>query len=71
MCHKGLIERGSSDQDRRNVALTLTEAGVAMVESFLPEVCGLLERQGAGLPPRESMQPERLLKKFLDHFGQA
>jgi len=71
LCHKGMIERDSSDQDRRKVALTLTEAGVAMVESFLPGVCGLLERQGAGLSPRESAQLERLLKKFLDHLGQS
>jgi MarR family transcriptional regulator, negative regulator of the multidrug operon emrRAB len=71
LCDKGLIERDSSSEDRRKVTLTLTKAGVARVESFLPEVCGLLERQGAGLSPRESVQLERLLKKFLDHLGQG
>ncbi|PWK92328.1 MarR family transcriptional regulator [Fulvimonas soli] len=66
LCDKGLVERASSDADRRKVALTLTKAGVAMIEDFLPGICALLQRQAAALAPREMAQLEKLLKKFLD-----
>ncbi|MEV8520794.1 MarR family transcriptional regulator [Dyella marensis] len=71
LCDKGLIERTSSDEDRRKVTLTLTAKGLAMIESFLPDICSLLDRQAVGLQPRESAQLERLLKKFLDHLDRA
>lgn len=71
LCNKGLIERTASDQDRRKIALTLNKAGVVMIKGFLPDVCALLERQTAGLQPREAAQLEKLLKKFLDHLEQA
>ncbi|CAM5255932.1 MarR family transcriptional regulator [Rhodanobacter lindaniclasticus] len=71
LCDKGLIARTADEADRRKVTLTLTEAGVAMVESFLPDICALLDRQTAGLQPREVVQLEKLLKKFLDQLEQA
>ncbi|KRF02067.1 MarR family transcriptional regulator [Frateuria sp. Soil773] len=71
LCDKGLIERTASDEDRRKIALTLTGDGVAMIESFLPDICTLLERQTAGLRPQEMAQLETLLKKFLDRLEQA
>jgi MarR family transcriptional repressor of emrRAB len=71
LCDRGLIERTASQEDRRKVALTLTKAGIAMIESFLPDICSLLERQSDGLQPREMAQLEKLLKKFLDHLEQS
>ena len=71
LCDKGLIERTASDADRRQIMLTLSEAGIGTIESFLPDVCDLLERQATGLQPREAAQLEKLLKKFLDHLEQA
>lgn len=71
LCDRGLIERTAGKEDRRKIALTLTKAGIAMIESFLPDVCSLLERQATGLQPREMAQLEKLLKKFLDHLGPA
>jgi MarR family transcriptional regulator, negative regulator of the multidrug operon emrRAB len=71
LCDKGLIERTASEEDRRKVALTLTKAGLAMIEGFLPDICALLERQTASLQPRELAQLERLLKKFLDQLEQG
>ena len=71
LCSKGLIERTASDEDRRKIALTLSKAGIAMIESFLPGICTLLERQASGLQPREMAQLEKLLKKFLDQLEQA
>jgi len=71
LCDKRLVERTASDEDRRKVTLTLTEAGVAMIESFLPDICELLERQRGALQPREMAQLEKLLKKFLAQLEQA
>lgn len=71
LCDRGLIRRTASKEDRRKIALGLTKAGIAMIESFLPDVCSLLERQTTALQPREMAQLEKLLKKFLDHLGPA
>jgi MarR family transcriptional regulator, negative regulator of the multidrug operon emrRAB len=62
----GLIARAGSIDDRRKVELTLTPAGQALIESFLPDICGLLERQGRQLSDAEQAQLEKLLKKMLD-----
>lgn len=71
LCDKQLIERTADEADRRKVTLTLTQAGVAMIESFLPDICALLDRQTVGLQPREMVQLEKLLKKFLDQLDRA
>lgn len=68
---KGLIQRTASDQDRRKIALSLTQAGIGMIESFLPGICGLLESQASALSSREAMQLEKLLTKFLGHLEQG
>ncbi|AIF46537.1 MarR family transcriptional regulator [Dyella japonica] len=65
LADKGLIARNASDEDRRKVALTLTKEGVDLIESFLPDVCTLLVRQVGDMQPREMLQLERLLKRFL------
>ncbi|MHA6205879.1 MarR family transcriptional regulator [Dyella soli] len=65
LCDKGLIARNASAEDRRKVTLTLTPVGVALIESFLPDVCALLERQVGDMQPRDMLVLERLLKKFL------
>ncbi|MGP1667374.1 MAG: MarR family winged helix-turn-helix transcriptional regulator [Rhodanobacter sp.] len=71
LCDKQWVERTADAADRRKVALTLTEAGVAMIESLLPDIGALLNRQAAGLQPREMVQLERLLKKLLNRPEQA
>jgi MarR family transcriptional regulator, negative regulator of the multidrug operon emrRAB len=62
----GLIARAGSTDDRRKVELTLTSTGQALIESFLPDICGLLERQGRQLSDADQAQLEKLLKKMLD-----
>lgn len=68
LCDKGLIERTASDEDRRKVTLTLSKAGLAMIEGFLPAICDLLERQTTDMKATEMAQLEKLLKKFLDQL---
>jgi len=66
LCEKGLISRGSNEEDRRKVTLTLEPAGVALIERMLPQICGLLEAEVSGLGDDEQLRLETLLKKMLD-----
>lgn len=66
LCEKGLMARAGSHHDRRKVELTLTPAGLALIDRFLPDICGLLERQGKQLSDVEQKQLEKLLKKMLN-----
>lgn len=65
LSEKGLIARAGSADDRRKVELSLTAQGLALIESFLPDICNLLVRQGRHLTVTEQVQLEKLLKKFL------
>jgi MarR family transcriptional repressor of emrRAB len=65
LCGKGLIERTAADDDRRKVMLALTAAGEAMIESFLPDISALLDRQMRALSEDDQRQLETLLKKML------
>ena len=71
LADKGLIARNASDEDRRKITLTLTDEGFALIESFLPDVCAMLEWQVEGMSQRDVGQLERLLKKFLDQLERA
>lgn len=66
LCAKGLMARAGSHQDRRKIELTLTPAGLALIDLFLPDICELLERQGKQLSDAEQKQLEKLLKKMLN-----
>jgi len=68
LADKGLIARHASEEDRRKITLTLTDEGIALIESFLPDICAMLDWQVGGLPQRDVAQLERLLKKFLDQL---
>lgn len=68
LCEKGLIGRAASEDDRRGLILSLTRAGLALIEGFLPAICTLLDEQTGALTAREQAELERLLKKFLDGF---
>jgi MarR family transcriptional regulator, negative regulator of the multidrug operon emrRAB len=71
LADKGLIARNASEEDRRKVTLTLTDEGIALIESFLPDICTMLDWQVSGLPQRDVAQLERLLKKFLDQLERS
>ncbi len=66
---KGLIARGGTAADRRRVEVKLTPVGLELIESFLPGICGLLERQGHELSLTEQKQLETLLKKYMNGLG--
>ena len=70
LCEKGFIARSGDDGDRRKVTLTLTGEGIALIESFLPDIVSLLERQARNLTTAEQGLLEGLLKKMLAGFGE-
>lgn len=63
---KGLITRSSSPDDRRKIVLTLLPAGLALIESLLPDVCTLVNAETAIMSEAEQVRLEKLLKKLLD-----
>jgi DNA-binding MarR family transcriptional regulator len=63
---RGLIERRRNRADRRTVELSLTPAGLAMVNSLVPTVVGLLNGALAGFTHDEARTFTRLLNKFID-----
>ncbi len=65
LCEKGLIARGTSADDRRKIVLTLQPAGLALIESLLPEACELLAQQTSHISEAEQVRLEKLLKKLL------
>jgi MarR family transcriptional regulator, negative regulator of the multidrug operon emrRAB len=68
LCDRGLIARRANEGDRRKVMLDLTLAGEALIEGFLPDICGLLATETRGLGKAEQAELERLLKKMLVGF---
>jgi MarR family transcriptional repressor of emrRAB len=70
LAEKGYIARASSEDDRRKVTLSLTPAGVSLIESFLPDIVTLLFRQTRKLDATEQAQLEALLKKMLAGYGE-
>jgi len=70
LCERGWIVRSGDDGDRRKVTLTLTASGVALIESFLPDIAKLLGSQTRNLSAAEQGLLEVLLKKMLAGFGE-
>ncbi len=65
LCDRQLVKRTADPGDRRKLTLTLTEQGMATIESLLPDIGAFLEQQVEELQPRERLQLEKLLKKLL------
>ncbi|AKN93946.1 MarR family winged helix-turn-helix transcriptional regulator [Xanthomonas oryzae] len=65
LCEKGLITRSTSPDDRRKIVLTLLPAGLALIESLLPDVCTLVNAETASMSEAEQVRLEKLLKKLL------
>ena len=70
LCDMGYIACAASEDDRRKIELTLTPAGVDLIESFLPDIVTLLHRQTRNLSRDEQNLLEGLLKKMLAGFGE-
>jgi MarR family transcriptional regulator, negative regulator of the multidrug operon emrRAB len=65
LCLKGLITRGSHEQDRRKAVFSLTPSGLQLIDAFLPVISALLDRWSQVLVQAEFKELEHLLKKIL------
>jgi DNA-binding MarR family transcriptional regulator len=74
LLQRGLVTRTRSLADRRTLELTLTEAGLHMVNSLVPLVVGMLNTALAGFTPDEAETLTRLLTKLVaadSNFSEA
>lgn len=62
---KGLLNRDTHATDRRQLSLTLTEEGEALMDGLVDSVHGMRERLLAPLPPEERELFMELLRKFV------
>ncbi|NOE52400.1 MarR family transcriptional regulator [Vibrio cholerae] len=67
---KGLVERNLSRYDRRNVEVTLTEAGRQRIELWLPEYCDLQSSLLAKFSEVEQEALSTQLQEWLSHHEQ-
>ncbi|HTH93728.1 MAG TPA: MarR family transcriptional regulator [Rhodocyclaceae bacterium] len=65
---RGLIDRRSSDNDRRGVVITLTEAGRNMVEMLSPEYWAIVAQTYAGIDDASLQKHEQMLHHQLDNL---
>jgi DNA-binding MarR family transcriptional regulator len=66
LAQRGLIERQRGREDRRTIALSLTERGLETVNGLVPTVVGLLNLALAGFTHDEATTLTRLLNKLID-----
>ncbi len=65
----GWVRRQASTEDRRRVELSLSDAGLALVEKVLPQVWELVGEQWLDFSPDEVAEFDRLLRKLLTGLG--
>lgn len=65
LAEAGWVERRSSTQDRRRVELSLTGAGISLLEMVLPGIWQQITRRWSGLTAAELKEFDRLLRKLV------
>lgn len=71
---RGLITRGTSEEDRRRVVIRITTAGRHFVQKMLPPMFPRLDAMFAGFSATDKRHFSRLLRKLarnLDQLGEA
>lgn len=66
LAQRGLLERQRGREDRRTIALSLTERGLETVNGLVPTVVGLLNLALADFTHDKSAELSRLLNKLID-----
>ena len=67
---RGLISRGASESDRRQVLIRITPAGRRMVQKMLPPMFPRLAGLFAGFSKTDTRHLDRLLRKLADNLDQ-
>lgn len=69
MAARGLIDRATSQSDRRSTVARLTELGRTTIDAAMPDLAALEVELLAGLSPPERDQFGRLLRKLMVSLG--
>jgi DNA-binding MarR family transcriptional regulator len=69
LAQRGLLERQRGREDRRTIALSLTERGLQTVNGLVPTVVGLLNLALTGFTHDEATELTRLLNKLIDSIN--
>ncbi|MFN3398371.1 MAG: MarR family transcriptional regulator [Sulfurimicrobium sp.] len=70
LVENGWVERQWSIADRRRIELSLTPAGVALIEKILPRNWERIDHLWAGFSAEEIELTEKLLRKLLSRVGE-
>ncbi len=65
LCRKGLIARSPSLSDRRKIEISLTPAGVGLLEESLPSTCSDLQELASHISVQDLQQLVQLQQRFL------
>jgi MarR family transcriptional repressor of emrRAB len=68
LAEKGWVERASDPEDRRQIMLTLTKQGAALVEDTIPQVRDQQQALWASFTKDERQTLDRLLRKLLEQL---
>ncbi len=68
MVEKGWVSRQGCESDRRKIILTLTPAGIALVEDIMPRQWVLYEAMWQGFDPKEKELFEALERRLIDNL---
>lgn len=71
LVEKGWVERHASDEDRRRILLSLTQAGRELVETVLPRQWHHYRELWSAFEPDELKQFESLLRKLLKRLDET
>ena len=69
MVKKGWVSRAGHETDRRKVILTLTEAGIAFVESVMPTQWAVYQAVWQDFSTAEKNQMEAMQRKLVDSIS--
>ncbi|MHB8165769.1 MAG: MarR family transcriptional regulator [Sulfuricella sp.] len=69
MVKKGWVSRKGHEADRRKIVLTLTDAGIGLVESIMPKQWAVYQAIWRGFSAAEKNQLEAMQYKLLDSIS--
>lgn len=69
MVGKGWVSRQGCESDRRKIILTLTPAGIALVEDVMPRQWVLYEAMWQGFDATEKKQFESLQRRLIENLA--
>ncbi len=71
LANAGWVLRSPSTEDRRNVVVTLSDAGLELISRIDPQVMGAVMKLLAGIPAEDLAVTEHVLQQVLERSATA